>query len=216
MILSDEKGVRIWDVNDLSKPIEFRRLENVRKAKLYPHTRSILCILDTRGSVQAYDTKSPDAKPIYELPKRDVLDFDYNPNKLHTIATGNQNSALEFWDSRKLSNGPVSLLLGHSHWVTSIEYNHYYDQLVVSGSTSTEVFLWRAISQSSQADSKAGMVSVYGEDDKEMCLAQLDLNDSVYVARWSQNEPWIYAALEYSGQLLVTHVPYEEKYKIMI
>lgn len=212
--MSDDEGVKIWDLNNLSKPIEVHQLQNTIRAKLYPHSKSIICALDNRGSVKAYDTKS--SGPIYELPKRDILDFDYNPNKLHTIATGNKNSALEFWDIRKLSNGPISLLLGHSHWVSSLEYNHYYDQLVVSGSTSTEVFLWRAISQSSQADNKSGMVPVYNEDDKEMCLAQLDLNDSVYVVKWSQYEPWIYGALEYSGQLLITHVPYEEKYKIMI
>jgi len=186
------------------------------RAKLYPHSKNIICALDDKSCVKAYDTKSSLTKPIYELPKRDIMDFDYNPNKLYTIATGNKNSALEFWDTRKLLNGPISLLFGHSHWVNTIEYNHYYDQLIISGSTGTEVFLWRAISQSSQAESISGMVPVYNEDDKEMPLSQLDLNDSIYVVKWSQNEPWIYAALEYSGQLLVTHVPSEEKYKIMI
>ena len=105
MIISDKEGVKIWDIKNLSKPMKSHLIGSTTRGKFYPHAKNVLCCLNERGKVTAYDVGSSGNKSIYTLPKTDIMDFDHNPNKLHTIATGNKNSALEFWDNRKLEIG---------------------------------------------------------------------------------------------------------------
>ncbi len=217
IIVSDKQGIKVWDINSLSgKPATEKAIGHTLKAKPYPHSKNVMFALTSSGTVMGYDMSAAEPSVLYKLENHDVLDFDHNPNKLHTLATGGKNASLQFWDTRKVGASPISVLLGHTHWITAVEYNHYYDQLVATGSSSTEIFLWRAIAQSSQTGGKSGIVTIYTEEDKEMAITQAELDDSVYCVKWSQQEPWIYGALGYSGQLQVLHVPYDEKYKIMI
>jgi len=217
VMVSDKEGIKIWDIEKISgMPITDLKIGPTNKSKGYPHNKNILYALNSNGNLQGYDLSTPGSTAIYKLEGYDLLDFDHNPNKLYTLATGGKNTALQFWDTRKQMEPPISILTGHTHWITSVEYNKFYDQLIATGSSSTEIFLWRALTQSSHAMEKSGGVSVYTEEDKEKILTQLELDDSVYSVKWSQQEPWVYAGLGFSGQLIVAHVPYEEKYKIMI
>ncbi len=225
-MVCDKEGVKIFDISALgSVPASQKLLGQCYKSKINPHVKNAVTVLQSEGVVACYDMASPEIKTVFRLENAHkaggACDFDHNPNRLHTLATGGKDCALKFWDTRKTTKDsqPISIMLGHSHWVCAVEYNRYYDQLVITGSSSTEVTLWRAIVQSSQAlnmATKSGVVSVYTEEDKELALCTTELDDSVYVAKWSHQEPWVYAALAYSGQLMVTHIPHEEKYKIMI
>ncbi len=48
---------------------------------------------------------------------------------------------------------PVKILHGHSHWVWSVRYNRYHDQLLVSSSSDNLVKLWNVQSISSATKS---------------------------------------------------------------
>ncbi|KAI9598683.1 WD40-repeat-containing domain protein [Syncephalis fuscata] len=43
-----------------------------------------------------------------------------------------------------------------------------------------------------------------------------DHDDSVYGVAWSQANPWLIASISYSGRLVMSYVPSEEKYKILL
>ncbi len=77
-----------------------------------------------------------------------ITDLDYNPNKLNTIVTCGQDSALRFWDLRK----PEKCLLSfedEQHWICKVKYNRFHDQLLLTGSSSTFISLYKATTVSS-------------------------------------------------------------------
>ena len=59
---------------------------------------------------------------------------DYNPNKPFHIVTGGEDRLVKFWDFRK-PDTPLKVLLGHSHWVWTVSFNRFHDQLLLSGGT---------------------------------------------------------------------------------
>lgn len=75
------------------------------------------------------------------------MDLDYNPNKLNTIATCGQDSALRFWDLRKAEKCLLEFE-EDSHWINKVKFNRFHDQLLITGCSSTFVSLYRASSVS--------------------------------------------------------------------
>ena len=68
--------------------------------------------------------------------------------------TGGQDGAIRFWDLRKTDRAVYSFEDEH-HWITSVKYNRFHDQLILSGSTSTYVSLYKATSVSSLPSNSA-------------------------------------------------------------
>ena len=40
--------------------------------------------------------------------------------------------------------------------------------------------------------------------------------ESVYVAEWAANDPWLLASLSYDGRLILNRVPKKEKFQILL
>jgi hypothetical protein len=90
-----------------------------------------------------------------------ILDIDYNPNRPYMIGTACRNGTCQFYDLRYLPTttttdrsyrpmAPVCVARGgHGHYCTSIRYNPFHDQLVVSTGTDHISNLWRISSCSS-------------------------------------------------------------------
>ncbi len=100
-------------------------------------------------TVQGYDMKSN--KKTFNISHahvEKVLDIDYNPNKMNQIATAGQDGRIKIWDLRQYDK-PVLEMSHHSHWVTSVSYNKFHDQLLLSSSTDTLVHLFSIVSVSS-------------------------------------------------------------------
>jgi hypothetical protein len=57
-------------------------------------------------------------------------DIDYNPNKPLTFVSCGDDRKVMFWDARNLK-APIRTLAGHSHWVWSVKYNPFHDQLLM-------------------------------------------------------------------------------------
>lgn len=78
-----------------------------------------------------------------------VLDLAYNQSRLHTIATSGTDGAVRIWDVRKPDRTILTFDDDHSgHWITKVRYNQFHDQLLLTGSSSTFVSLYRACSVS--------------------------------------------------------------------
>jgi len=151
---------------------------------------------------------------IAELAHRHgVRDMDFNHSKPYYFVTGGEDRLVKFWDSRKMTQGPVKQLAGHTHWVWTVKYNPCHDQLLLSGGTDSLVNLWRVSSISSapllelEDGHDAPDVRVKGFEDHE---------ESVYAVAWSSCDPFLFASLSYDGRVAVNAVPPSEKYKILL
>lgn len=77
-----------------------------------------------------------------------LLDLDYNPNKLNTVATSGQDGALRFWDLRKSERCLLEYEDEAAGHINKVKYNKFHDQLLITGCSSTFVSLYRASSVS--------------------------------------------------------------------
>ncbi|KAK7574137.1 hypothetical protein V9T40_011328 [Parthenolecanium corni] len=166
--------------------------------------------------VRGWDTRNPSkhAWIIENAHLQLVRDIDFNPNRHHFLATCGDDGRSRFWDIRNTSQ-PLISRSDHSHWVWSIRYNHYHDELIASASSDTRVLITRIQSISSS--------SILPEEEttkdklSDRVIATFDQHeDSVYCVEWSAADPWILASLSYDGRLLINRVPKDEKYKILL
>ena len=109
--------------------------------------------------------------------------------------------------------------------VTSVAFNPFHDQLLLSGSTDCRADIWRISSVSSEP------LLELGEDDdgeggsrqSEPRLAadqairvHTDHEESVTGVAWSLCDAWVYASISYSGRVAVAQVPSKEKYQLLM
>nr|CEL65176.1 TPA: WD domain, G-beta repeat-containing protein [Neospora caninum Liverpool] len=70
------------------------------------------------------------------------LSIDCNPNLSFSFVTGASDGSATYWD-RRLLKRPVLRDI-HSHWVTSVSFNGFHDQLLLTASTDNTVKLHHA------------------------------------------------------------------------
>jgi len=122
-----------------------------------------------------------------------ITDLDYNPNKTHTLVTSGRDGLIKFWDLRFLGGGenfdgerrnhkknkrikPVKIIQGgHTHWSTTVKYNTFHDQLMLSGGTDSVVNLWRISSVSS-----APLLDLGDDDDDDDNSVVEEEDDDVF------------------------------------
>ena len=61
--------------------------------------------------------------------------------------------------------GPLKTLSDHSHWVWSVRYNRFHDQLVLCGSSDSDAFLHAVASLSSDPCGTMAALDVDDDDD---------------------------------------------------
>jgi len=158
-----------------------------------------------------------------------VRSIDFNPNKQYHLATAGDDGAVRFWDIRQTSQGPVAARTNdHSHWVWSMRYNAFHDQLILTSSSDGHVVLSSMTSISSEPfghieddvnDDEDGTEGV--KQSQEVALKDGiiktydDHEDSVYAAEWSCADPWTFASLSYDGRLVINQVPRSVKFRIL-
>lgn len=186
-----------------------------------PHHTHLLSFV-FGGAIQTWDTRGNDV--VFTIPEahlQTVLDIDYNPNKPHSLVSGGDDGKMKFWDLRHVRM-PLLALNAHSHWVSSVRYNRFHDQLVLSCSTDSTAALWRVSSISS-----APIVELDDQDLMNDSPASADVvdtkvksyeehEDSVYAASWAVSDSWLFASVSYDGRVAVNKVPSTEKYKILL
>ena len=63
-------------------------------------------------------------------------------------SAGGEDRKLRIWDLRKPDQA-LTVLGAHSHWVWTVKYNRFHDQLLLSAGSSSSVNLWSVVSVSS-------------------------------------------------------------------
>lgn len=152
-----------------------------------------------------------------------VRELDFNPNRQYFLATCGDDCQAKFWDVRSPKE-PAVTLDNHSHWVWSVRFNHFHDQLVLTSSSDSRVTLSRVASVSSEPfghlvdeDEEAGDENRERKCEKDGVIATYEEHeDSVYAVQWSTADPWLFASLSYDGRLVLNRVPRTEKYRILL
>lgn len=184
------------------------------------------------NGVRSYDIRDPNhvAWQIDDAHTQTIRDIDVNPNKAFHIATAGDDSILKIFDVRN-SKEPVFSRRDHLHWIFSVSFNKFHDQLILSSSSDGKVLLTCASSCSSEApkdkNSSSNDMDEDEDDEFQHKIKKTHLSDglletfeqheeSVYCVEWSAADPWIFASVSYDGRVIISRVPKKYKYQILL
>jgi WD40 repeat protein len=178
--------------------------------KVDPNHKFLLALASGNDLV-IHDTREKSTRYLISPAHGDkVLDLDFNPNYPYHIASCSKDYLIKFWDMRKQSC--LKTIDIHSHFVFQVKFNSFHDQLVLSSSSDNSVALHRVVSASS-----APCDETFFEKESDQLVSRVDnFEDSVYACTWLSGEAWHFASVSYDGKVLVSAVPSEEKYKILL
>jgi len=242
--------VRLWDMTH-----DLKKLDNIGTCTLPGNRTSTKAACWDPHHVAEFATGHGENIAVIDLRSMKVMrkidqahglavrDIDYNPNKPYHVVSGGQDRKIKFWDFRKTLE-PVKVITAHTHWVNSVQYNKFHDQLVLASSTDSFVSLWRLSSissapllevddddenaskedESAESEERASLSrggtptdSVVGSSSDDGLVKFFDdHSESVYSVAWGATNAWIFASLSYDGNFVVNHVPSSEKYKILL
>lgn len=183
------------------------------------------------NGVRSFDIRDPNnvAWQINDAHCQPVRDIDVNPNKAFHIATGGDDAILKIFDVRNTKE-PVFSRRDHLHWIFSVSFNKFHDQLILTSSSDGKVLLTCASSCSSEAPSvliSSSNENNEDEDEYQNKIKKTQLNDglletfeqheeSVYSVEWSAADPWLFASVSYDGRVIVSRIPKKYKYQIIL
>ncbi|KAF8977025.1 Protein tssc1 [Entomortierella lignicola] len=202
------------------------------KKVIWQDSTEVISVEDWRICIWDIDVKLGTAKVRRDSQPALILCVDYNPNRPFQIATGGDDCKVRIWDIRDSTAEPIMTIQDHTHWVWSVAYNKFHDQLVLTSSSDCQVNLQSIVSISTGADYNYGDASDAeqespDEDDPTENIHQdaptdglvqaFDQHeDSVYQVAWSSVDPWLFMSLSYDGRAVMNQVPSEEKFKIIL
>lgn len=187
-----------------------------------PHQSCSVVAAAVDTAVKAFDLRTmQQAWQIESVHGQLVRELDFNPNRQYYLATCGDDCLAKFWDVRN-PTAPVLVLDDHSHWVWSVRYNHFHDQLVLTSSSDSRVMLSRIASISSEPFGHLVDDEDKADDQNKTCekdgviATYEEHEDSVYAVQWSAADPWMFASLSYDGRLVLNRVPRAEKYRVLL
>ncbi|XP_070503330.1 EARP-interacting protein homolog [Chironomus tepperi] len=189
------------------------------------------------NGVKSYDTRESN-HVAWEIPNahiQPVRDLDVNPNKAFTIATVGDDCTLKIWDIRN-NKTPVFSRRDHQHWIFSVSFNKFHDQLILTSGSDGKVLLTCAASCSSETNVSTMSRDINDKDDddnddieeefqlktrksqlKDGVLEKFEQHeDSVYCAEWCSADPWIFCSCSWDGRVVVSRIPKKYKYQILL
>ena len=102
-LTSNFYNVQVWDLATQQAKEIIPTAGGCKSVKKDPHNANIIAYANGR-EFGVYDLRSKKERKSAEMPMN-VLDVDFNPIKVNTIASAGQDSTIRFWDLRKLESG---------------------------------------------------------------------------------------------------------------
>ncbi|CAL1526948.1 unnamed protein product [Lymnaea stagnalis] len=239
-----EDKIVCWDLDSASSSakvtsstsVEGRGQHKLTCGRWNPHHNCNQIATANDTSIRGIDLRS--MSQVYQIESAHsqmVRDLDFNPNKQYYLVSCGDDCRVKFWDTRNVTV-PLKVLSEHSHWVWSVRYNHFHDQLVLTSSSDSRVILNSVVSLSSEPygrltekddtddaenEGKKYVTKTFSsrnhEPPKDGVIATYEEHeDSVYAVDWSSADPWTFASLSYDGRVVINRVPRSEKYKILL
>nr|CAH7754926.1 unnamed protein product [Callosobruchus chinensis] len=151
-----DSHVVLWDISEsagksiLNITLEGKNNPKFTTGKWNPYQNCNQFTTATESHLKTYDIRTGDlAWSIEGVHSQLVRDLDYNMNKQYYVATCGDDGFLKIWDFRQTTQ-PVFARSDHSHWVWSVRFNHFHDQLILTASSDARVLLSSAASVSSE------------------------------------------------------------------
>lgn len=197
--------LEFWDINKEQKSQDFSIYTALDKADRLESNQKNLNVTDLRWSslfncsvvaatidskIYGIDTRIPDSSPssicwlIDDKRCNRIRSIDFNPNSQYYLASGGDDCRANFWDLRKTSNACVHLQT-HTHWIWSIRYNPFHDQLVLSAGSDARVALMRVQSIASEP---FGQLADDDEDDDDDIVDNSSAKDVDNINRQESNQ----------------------------
>lgn len=186
--------LEFWDINKEQKSQDFFMYTALDRADRLDSNQKHLNVTDFRWSslfncsvvaasidsrIYGIDTRISDSSPssicwlIDDKRCNRIRSIDFNPNSQYYLASGGDDCRANFWDLRRTSN-PCVHLQTHTHWIWSIRYNPFHDQLVLSAGSDARVALMRVQSIASEP---FGQMADYDDDDTVENSSSKDVSD---------------------------------------
>ncbi|KAL4703754.1 hypothetical protein ACJJTC_017542 [Scirpophaga incertulas] len=209
-----EGGLSVYDMKANGKQVlSMRTRPKLTSGKWNPHQGITQLAVLQDMHIKCYDTRTDCTKASWSIEnshKQTVRDIDFNPNRQFHVASAGDDAALNIWDYRN-GKEPIFTRTDHSHWVWTVRYNTYHEQLLLTGSSDARALLTAASSICGDTD---GQKTPTLEDGVLQSYEQHE--DSVYCCEWSASEPWTFASLSYDARLVLSRVPRHFKYKLLL
>lgn len=179
------------------------------------HTvNQFICLQE--NSIKSYDIREAGHHATWQIDEAHgqqlIRDLDCNPNKQCHLVTGGDDGSIKIWDCRSIKY-PIFTRSDHNHWVFNVRFNTFHDSLVLSSSSDGKVLLTCARSVSSEADE--GTEKKDGLADGLLQMFEQH-EDSVYCCEWSSVDPFVFASLSFDGRVIISQVPKQYKYQILM
>lgn len=194
ILICNGDQLQIWDAEQQKVVRTFSMGPSLQKAD-QPETK-LTHVCDMRWSslfncsviatainsrIYGFDTRVSDSSPssicwlIEDQKCNRIRSLDFNPNSQYYIASGGDDCRANFWDLRR-THDPALYIQTHTHWIWSIRYNPFHDQLVLSAGSDARAVLVRAQSISSEP---IGHTSEDGEEDPDSDKKLQDIPDEL-------------------------------------
>lgn len=192
LLTCNNGSMQFWDINEQKQVKTFSLLLPAEKALNLETDRTgdttslkPLHISDLRWSslfncsvvaaaigprIYGVDTRIPDSSPasicwlIEDQRCIRIRTIDFNSNSQYYIASGGDDCRCNIWDLRQTSS-PALYMQTHTHWIWSVRYNPFHDQLILSAGSDARVTLMRAQSVASEP---YGQIAVDEDDDDKI------------------------------------------------
>jgi len=229
VVVFDRAESAIKAITDISPPLmNSKYIPCFTTGKWSHHHQGQLFLTLNDCSIKAYDLRDCriTAWQVNDAHSQFVRDIDCNPNKQFHYVTGGDDAFIKIWDSRK-PNKPIFERNDHCHWIWSVRFNTFHDQLILSSSSDWKVNLTCAGSASSENEFSPLEVTENNVAEKKNLISNNRFledgllqtfdqhEDSVYAAEWSNIDPWIFASISHDGRVLISKVPKQFKYEII-
>lgn len=149
---SEDKTVRLWDLNDLkanSRILEKSAVYThhssiVNDVQYHPLHRSLIGTVSDDLTLQIIDVRQAD-KTKSSVQARGHVDavnaLAFNPASEFVVATASADKTIGLWDLRNLKD-KLHALVGHQDAVTSLAWHPFEEAILGSGSYDRRVIFW--------------------------------------------------------------------------
>ena len=199
ILVSSESAVSIFDIDrpdtpsslfkpKITAPLKAAAADPLHQNLVAGCSGSDIMVWDLRDQNVAYQ--------IHNAHNPTVLDVAFNENKPWWICSGGMDGNLKCWDVRV--GKAACEYRASSHWVTRTLPSASHEQLILTAGTDSKVRVFNASAFAFQNE---------GELEDGEVIKGVRMDDSVYSACWSSNNPWVFASVSYKGTVNVYQLP---------
>jgi len=189
---SEDKTVRIWDLDDLQCKAVFSKIhtDKVQAVKWNQVNDKILLTAGYDRIVNVFDVRNKDSLVKTKIPKavKDVESAYWHPSLEFNFALSTESGCVLGYDTRKFTE-PVFLIQAHEKSCSNLVFSPHIPNMMCTSSTDGKVKVWDILANEGTKPAQIGK--------KDMKQGEL------YSMRFCNDIPWVLACGGSKGELAV-------------